>query len=175
MLEQNTLILQPQTNSSTFSWRIFDVTQETELGYAQQVIEGNAWLRWWTKPHYHIHESDDEPLVFTMQQGWAWVARWDVTDAEDRFIGRIRGDVIFDRRLTYLARLDWDEETQSGLFLDAQQQELATFERENQSWRLTFSSEDLHNPFVRMLLLAAGLGRLPLTLKEAIAANHVTS
>ena len=171
MLEQSVLLIMPEAERVT----ICDVTDENVLGFAKLQPYQNLWQRLIARPVWKIHESDDEPLLFTMSQGWGWTPRWKVVDADDRPVGTIRGRELIDRRLSRVASLSWHESSQTGVFLDSREREIALIESCNMSWRLIFSGENLESPFVRMLLLATVIGHMPLLQSATGAVTHASS
>ena len=137
---------------------IIDPITEAALGFAsRRRTRGRfAWLRAWGPPVIEVHESDDEPLLFTMRRGWGFGRRWRVEDAEGTSVGRVVGPFLLDRRERPLAVLRRPEARRAS-YRDAQGGELAATEVGDEGIRLTFRPDGEGNPFVKMLLLAATL------------------
>ena len=160
MLEQSSLLLRPCPAGDGPALRrvgVLDPLTETVLGFAiRRRARGRlAWLRSWAPPVVEVHESDDEPLVFTMRRGWGFGRRWRVEDAEGTSVGRVVGPFLLDRRERPLAFRRPEAERAS--YRDPQGSELATTETGDEGIRLTFRPDGEGNPFVKMLLLAATL------------------
>jgi hypothetical protein len=161
MLEQPALLLRPCAAGDHPAPRrvgIIDPITEVALGFAsRRRARGRlAWLRAWGPPVIEVHESDDEPLLFTMRRGWGFGRRWRVEDAEGTSVGRVVGPFLLDRRERPLAHFRRSE-AGTASYKDVHGREIAATAAGDEGVRLTFRPDGEGNPFVKMLLLAATL------------------
>lgn len=152
MLESPTLLLRPWlTDPASLTERcwIVDPTSTELLGSAVR-RRAPRWNRWFRRPLVSVFESDDEPLLLTLRQGWPPWPSWSVRDAEDRLVGTVRQRQLLNadgQPLGILAEDNYRDD----------HSELALLEYEEEAVRLTFRLGRANNPFVRMVLLAAAL------------------
>ena len=161
MLEQPALLLRPgdADGAAPVCRRVTVVDPATgePLGSARR--HGGrgrlAWLRWWEPPLLRVHESDDEPLLMTLRQGWG--TRWLVQDADGIVVGRLRRNVLLDRRDQEVAVLRRAPDRAESVYEGPEQRPLAVTAAVAGGVRLTFLPEAPDSPFLRMVLLAAAL------------------
>jgi hypothetical protein len=114
------------------------------------------WLRFLWPAQLAVHESDDEPLLFTAQKLWTPWPRWTVLDADLRTIGTIRSPWLFDSQRRRVAKMDWRATRRDLRFLAEAGQELAVLSGEEERF-LRFHDNVLDEPFLKMLVLAGAL------------------
>jgi hypothetical protein len=154
MLEQPHLLLRPWQPDGARGRRLDILGPQGEpVGLARSPPRGRwSWLRWWDRPVVTVHESEDEPLLCTLSQGFG--RRWSVHDADGQEVGRLAGPFLINASNQQVA-----VQRRSGpcsRYLDSRRRELARAEADG-GVRLMFGEEGPGNPFVRMLLLAAAL------------------
>jgi hypothetical protein len=149
MLEQRELLLQPRSGAGLQT--IADPQTGSAIGLVRWA-EGSdrPWWRWLGATHLSVYEADEEPLVFTVRRSWGPWRRTEVCDADERRIGTFSGGAVRDSRGRTLALVE------RGLFLGRSGEELARLTSGPEGARLLFQ-EELRDPFLKMLVLAAAL------------------
>ena len=148
------------------SWRV--------VGVAYRVNARSRWRRWGQGPVIEVHESDDEPLLFTIHRlGWFSEAA-EVRDADGRAIGLVRGltragagpdrlpaGLVIDSSGCTIALFfrRSGSRCEEGGFMSTDGVELAGAGHRPEGITLTFAESIGTQPFLRMLLLAALVGR----------------
>src|SRR5205085_1385714 len=91
MLELPSLVLSGwlranQPDSAHHGWhRLISDENGAPLGVALwRPLAAPRWLDWALPPRVAVHESDDEPLLFTAQRVWIPLPKWEVRDADSR-------------------------------------------------------------------------------------------
>src|SRR5262245_21838674 len=108
-------------------------------------LDAPPWRGWLLGPTLAVHETGDEPLVFTVSRRLSLLPRWDVHEAEGELVGTVGGRWAVDRWEQPVLRLDPD-----GTFRSVNRQVLGSWD----GTRLTFAAEVAHEPLARMLMLA---------------------
>jgi hypothetical protein len=153
MLEQRVLLLLPACDSATRA--IVSADSGAPQGFAQWRPRKGAW--WRLRPAVlAVHEDEDAPLLFTVRR-WLALLPWrEVRDAEGRRIGFLFGKWLSNRLGRRLARVERLDEG-AYAFRQPNGRLLGEVRLGPEGARLTFASEVEHEPFVKMLLLAAAL------------------
>jgi len=158
MLEQSELLLRPWTVEPARRLAISAPNSATVLGFARRRHEGQ-WWSWLRRFVVEIRETEDEPLVMTLQRGRIWRGNWEVADAEETPIGRIHGTLLVSDFGDELGQWRWTKRDGKALIVRGSQSVLARAERSEKGVLLTFDPLT-HSPFARMLLLAATLAHM---------------
>ena len=116
---------------------------------------GSWWARWLVGPVLEVHEQEDEPLLFTVRRCWSFAARYLVCDADDVPVGELDRSQLLDRlgRLFSVRR----REGERLVFRTSTGCPVAEAEAVEETVRLSFHAAVEHQPFAKMLLLAAVL------------------
>jgi hypothetical protein len=158
MLEHASLFLLPwHARGDRRAW-ILDPRSSAPLGFVcRRRRKGPfAWLCWWRRTFLAIHESEDEPLLLTIQPSFGPWKAWLVRDADDHLVGQIWGHRLHDGIKDPLAVLHPGERGAAS-YRSVGHEDLAVMAREEDGVRLTFLMEEGSSPFVKMVLLAAAL------------------
>jgi hypothetical protein len=175
MLEQPSLLLRrwihsvdvvwPKTRVQSAGWVrvIVDPTSERQHGFA-------AWdtglfaacFGWLGRKKIQVFESEDESLLMTLLRPWGPLRAWEVLDAEERCVGRLFRDVVYDGYGTRLAAMTPTADgTETALLADAGVV-LATWQDiPGHGCYFRFGESVDKNPFVRMVVLAGVLALPP--------------
>jgi hypothetical protein len=108
-------------------------------------LDTPPWRGWLLGPTLAVHETGDEPLVFTVSRRLSLLPRWDVHEAEGELVGIVGGRWAVDRWEQPVLRLEPD-----GTFRSAQRRVLGSWD----GTRLRFTPEVIDEPLARMLMLA---------------------
>ncbi len=122
-------------------------------------------------PVLEVHETEDEPLVFTIHRGWALAGRWQVYDADRRSVGKLLFGPGSPIRAYLRAQNGTELMVERGKRGVEAEMRLLAFQRApHELWeevgkvtrcqeglRLIFAPEVEGEPFTKMLLLAAVL------------------
>lgn len=114
---------------------------------------GSGWWRGW--PVLEVREVFDTPLVFTVCRT-GLLPRWQVCEAEGDCVGYLGRSAVFDRwgRIVLTRQVTAGQ----GLLRDAlDRSDLARWTRGEAGVTLTFLPLARHDPYVKMMLLAAVL------------------
>jgi hypothetical protein len=114
------------------------------------------WLRFLWVPFFAVHESDDEPLLFTARRVWSPRPSWEVNDAEQHCVGGLRPPWVVDAEGRTIARIERAAGATGTIFRGPGGEELASLQG-NEERLLRFGCGVAAEPFVKMLLLAAAL------------------
>src|SRR5438270_10365669 len=96
MLELQSLLLQPWTTASGRRPRgaaaraVVDPATGQPLGLARAPDGTGPWWRRLTQPTLAVYETEDESLLFTVHRAWPLARRWEVRDADGRWLGAFR-------------------------------------------------------------------------------------
>src|SRR5262245_2726965 len=126
------------------------------LGFVAQVPSGPRWLRWLTRPHLEVYETEDASLLCTVSAA-GWGRRLHaVRDSEGRHVGTVRQWLLFDAagRLLAQGRAAVDGATR---FVSPAGLELGAVAPCEDGTLLTLLPAVDGDPFARMLLLGATL------------------
>jgi hypothetical protein len=125
------------------------------VGYASIRQEGGWWR--WLCPVLAIHEDEDQPLVFTVCRRLTLLTRRLVLDAEGEVVGTLAWPWLLDRDDMPLVAAQ-PGAASAGTFRTIAGDLLAAWDQEpGGALRLDFHARVRHDPFVKMLLLAAVL------------------
>jgi hypothetical protein len=177
MLEYPTLLLLPWASSRRL---ILDAASDTPVGFVW--VRPPGWGRWLSRQGqlgriWEIHETEDEPLLCTLQRSWWSARRWVVADADGHEIGRLqrRGSlsatpsgafvavtevgVPVDHGIQIQDRLGqvWVLRPDQSSPLQSLPPHLGTLRRCEKGWHLAFAGSWETDPFTKMLFLAAGV------------------
>jgi hypothetical protein len=147
LLEQPILLIRP----AGLPGRLLLETPTAAVGFA-------TWQRgcWVWRPALRAHEQEQAPLVFTVRRRGLLLRRWEVSDADDDFIGVAGARCILDRwsRPAMVVRADG---IQGGRILGTQGELLAEWSACEAGVELRLHPLVQHDPFAKMLVLAAVL------------------
>lgn len=117
---------------------------------------------WWSpgldlpgRTSVQFHEHDDEPLLCTLHRPRVELPWYEVYDAQPHRVGRILGAVLLDREGRFFA-LCVPRFGDGTAVISLEGQVLAWFYQVEEGICLTFAPVVQGEPFVKMLLLAAG-------------------
>jgi hypothetical protein len=152
MLEHAVLLLAPPKGSN----RAILAPDGAPLGSARWRPRKGPW--WRLRPAVlAVHEHEDEPLLFTVRRRWPLLPWREVRDAEGRRVGYLFGARISDRLGRRLARAQTILATGAREIRHRDGRALAELEASPEGVRLTFAPVVEHDPFAKMLLVAAAL------------------
>jgi hypothetical protein len=154
MLECQSLRLErfPGTAEPTH-WRILESDRQCEMGVARHLPRLH-WRQWLSAPTIEVLESEDEALLFTLDRYWGLHPTWLIRDADQRLVGRLRGESAWEADGRFLGQ--WRQDEHRRWFMAAGR-ELAELQfPDSRTVTLTFRDD---NPFTRMILLADVLRR----------------
>jgi hypothetical protein len=161
MLEHPALLLRPWATPDAATVRgrvrtILDAATAEPLGFAAEQPRARGWLSRLARPSLAVHETDDEPLVFTIHPIWSWTPGWEVRDADEHCVGVVNGSSLQDfagRRVALRVR----DTSGPPRFVNGKGEEIATLAVQESEVILRFAENFGGNPFAKMLLLTAAL------------------
>jgi hypothetical protein len=167
MLEHATLLLLPWSESPekratgrgrTRTRAILDAVSGRPLGFARRCYSALPWgLGWLARPVVEVHESEDASLLLTLHgPGWL-LGGWEVLDADDHRVGRLRGSAVLDCLGRPLARVSSEPGGNTLRFLTSSGCASSILAPSSAGAQLTFAQDLMGDPFAKMLLLAAAL------------------
>jgi hypothetical protein len=175
MLEQPSLLLRPWVHSLEVVWPknkvqgagwlriIADPATDRPLGFAAWETAGlSAWLAWLGRKKIQVFESEDESLLMTLYRPWGLMRMWEVLDAEERRVGRLFRDAIFDGYGSRLATMSVTADGSEMVLRATTGTVLGTWQDiPGQGCFFRFGEALDGNPFVRMVTLAGVLALPP--------------
>jgi len=117
--------------------------------------QGRVLWRGWPWSALGVHEQEQGPLVFTVRRLLSVAPRREVRDADGELVGVLAGRRVLDRWRRPAMRLRRDGK--GGQLLDGQGQPLAAWSDGPGGARLELFPPVWHDPFAKMLILAAFL------------------
>jgi hypothetical protein len=152
LLEQTVLLVRPLDPSGR---RMLLAETSQPVGFACWSGQ-RPWWRRWLRPVLAVHEHEEQPLVFTVQRSLTLLPKRDVLDAENERVGVMALPWLLDRWGRPIVEV---RQVQRGKceFLGAERQVLGEWSVVGEALRLEFKPAVQHDPFVKMLLLAAVL------------------
>jgi hypothetical protein len=127
------------------------------LGFAR-VLSALSWWSWLTRKTLQVFETEDASLLMTVYRPWGLRRTWEVHDAEERRVGFIYRDGLWESSGARLAATQWTAANGGGRFVSPAGSELATFEPgQQEGMRLVFHPALEGKPFARLTVLAAVL------------------
>jgi hypothetical protein len=103
-----------------------------------------------------VHESDDEPLLFTIHKQWTPWPRWIVQDADLRTVGTVGLPWLFDPQRRRVGKMDRSVSGGEIRVLADNGQHLADLSGHEEKL-LRFYENAMDDPFLKMLVLAGAL------------------
>ncbi len=160
MLELSCLVIgpwKPPGPQKRHHWyrTLRDASSGAEAGVAIWQSSGLRWLRFLWPVQLAVHESEDEPLLFTVQKLWTPWPRWTVQDADLRTVGTVGPPWLFDPQRRRVGKMESNARGDLH-FLAAEGQELAVLSG-NEERQLRFKETVMDEPFLKMLVLAGAL------------------
>jgi hypothetical protein len=159
MLEHDALVLRPwsafgrSTPPPTPFWALLEPSSLDLVGLVRrEPCRGSFFNRLLSRPHTAIHESDDEPLVCTIQRSWHFQISWEVRDAEGQPVGQFTSGVL---RGSQNRRWRVHRRAEGCAFGGDDGPALAEWIARDSDRVLTFSLASREDPLARMLALAA--------------------
>lgn len=158
MLEQRSLLVRAGNTDAVHSSTrtILEPDSARFLGQAAYYKRPEGWLGWLRGETIKVYETEDASLLMTVSRPWVFSRTWEVRDAEDRRVGIIYRNRLWDARGERLFAV---EATSASLrFRNTAGREAASAQlREGNDWLLTFHEVSEGNPFARMAILAKAL------------------
>lgn len=115
---------------------------------------GASWLFWLRRIRLDVFETEDIAHLVSLTRSWTLLPFWDVSDAEDRYVGRVYPKAIVSDAGHTLGLLE--PHGDGGRIVEPAGKTLVTFgPNEGGATQIAFTAPA--NPFLRMLLLAAVL------------------
>jgi len=124
------------------------------LGLARSA-SAHAWWSWLTRKTLQVFETEDASLLMTVYRPRGLRRTWEVYDAEERRVGFIYRDGLWESSGVRLAKIERNPAGGSGRFMSPSEAELATFELRPDGILLVFKPALAGKPFARMTVLAA--------------------
>jgi hypothetical protein len=162
MLEEPELLIcpwaaEPGPRSTAIRKRLIRLPATSRfLGFAR-AAPALSWWSWLTRRTLQVFETEDASLLMTLYRPWALRRTWEVRDAEERHVGFIYRNGLWDSAGARLAGTQWAAVNGAGRFLSPTGSELAAFEPGQDGIRLVFHPVLEGKPFARMTVLAAVL------------------
>lgn len=164
MLELSSLLLQwwtplpnvPPSTEPILGRLILNPADGVTVGIVRQRPIVPSWKFWRPQAGFDVFETDDHPLLFSVQRIWALGRFCDVRDAEGHLVGRFDRGRVQDAYGWGWAAVERDPRQRMLGFRD-RAQELAALTTAGSGEILVFRAALGENPFSRMLLLAAAL------------------
>ncbi len=158
MLEQPLLLLRRWHAQVPGRSLVLNPRSLAPLGFVCRCVPNGllARLCWW-RSCLAVHESEDEPLLLTIEPALGLSPTWLVREAEGHVVGRIRGRSLVDIAGLPLAGLRATARSGVSVYQSPDGVDLAAVERDEEGVRLGFRPGTADNPFVRMVLLSAAL------------------
>jgi hypothetical protein len=151
LLEQETLVLRHADDGR----RLLHAATGEPVGFARRRPGG--LLFGWPGPTLEVREQEESPLVCTVRRTLSLWPRHEVRDAEGELVGVLAGALVLDRWLRAALRVRAQEG--GGQFLDGHGRVAARWADTRGERRLELLPEVQHDPFAKMLVLAAVLVR----------------
>jgi len=127
------------------------------LGLARSA-SAHAWWSWLTRKTLQVFETEDASLLMTVYRPRGLRRTWEVYDAEERRVGFIYRDGLWETSGARLATTEQNPAGGGGRFINPTGAELASFElRHEEGILLAFKPGLEGKPFARMTVLAAVL------------------
>src|SRR3989442_1497365 len=98
MLEQRSLLLTaPSADGENASTRnIVEPDSARFLGQAAYAERGRSWFGWLRGETIKVYETEDASLLMTVSRPWVFSRTWEVRDAEDRRVGIVYANRLWD-------------------------------------------------------------------------------
>ena len=175
MLEQSSFFLKPWLHAATTDW---PETAPQKAGWSRTIMHPTtlqplgcaAWddagisrlFHYLGRRRIHVFESEDQSLLMTLCKPWGFSTTWEVLDAEQRLVGRLYRDTVYDGYGAILARMTQDSDGAAWQWHGADGAVLATWrDLPGQGCYFRFEAALDPNPFVRMATLAGVLALPP--------------
>jgi hypothetical protein len=113
---------------------------------------------WWMRPSWwqlEVYEEDQSPLLCTIWRPLALFPRYEVRDAEEELVGLLAGRYVLDR--WHRCLMTFRPNSEGGLYLGENNALVASWTTSPSEARLKWCEMVHHDPFAKMLLLAAVL------------------
>jgi hypothetical protein len=153
MLEHDALILTPSADSGCL---ILQPNSGKQVGAVRPAPTGRGFLfRCFARPYLAIYESEDEPLLCTLNRLFRLREVWELRDADGHLVGKLTRAALSGqagRRFTRALSPDRREVR----FIDSRGQVAASLSSQEERV-LTFGVESKCDPFTRMLILGSAL------------------
>jgi hypothetical protein len=175
MLEQPSLLLRPWIHSFEIAWpkthvqgsgwvrAIVNPTTERDLGFAAWGSGGMpGWLAWLGRKRIQVFEGEDASLLLALYRTWGLVRLWDVFDAEERRVGHVERDAVYDNFGARLATMCVAVDDSESVLRGEDGLVLATWQQiPGQGCYFRFGDVAANSPFIRMAALAGVLALPP--------------
>ena len=154
MLEQDELLIHPRDERGR---RLIVAGSSGEVvGHATRMPAAGWWGELLYPVVMAVHESGDEPLLFTLRRAWLLSAWYEIREAEEQRVGRVLGPVIQNGSLIPCAYHHQEQEGTARIE-NVQGDVLARLERHKLGHYLVYEPTLRDDPFLKMLLLASAL------------------
>jgi hypothetical protein len=175
MLEQASLLLRPWIHSFEATWprnpvagfgwvrAIVNPSTDRALGFAAWDGGGFfGWLAWLGRKRIRVFESDDQSLLMILYRSWGLARRWEVVDAEERRVGHLYREAIYDGFGVKLATVCVTTDGSDSVLRGEEGIILASWQDiPGQGCYFRFGETTADNPFLRMASLAGALALPP--------------
>jgi hypothetical protein len=174
MLEQPSLMLRPWIHSFEVAWpkamvqgaawvrHVVCPATDRPLGFAAWDTAGlPGLLAWLGRKRIQVFESEDESLLMTLYRPWGFLRTWDIFDAEERRVGHLVRDVLYDGYGARMATMSSANDGSDSAWRDEEGVVLATWQDIPGQGRYFRFNEADANPFLRMAALAGVLALPP--------------
>ncbi len=175
MLEQPSLLLRPWIHSFELAWpkskvqgagwmrTIVEPTTECSVGFAGWDTTGlSALLAWLGRRKIQVFETEDESLLMTLRRPCGVLRMWEVEDAEERRVGHVFRETIYDAYGSRLATMTTPTDGSETMLLGEAGVLLGSWQDiPGQGRYLRFGEACENNPFIRMVALAGVLAQPP--------------
>lgn len=144
----------PTTHHPLLTATIVDAESGQYLGYAAFRDRRQAgWFAWLRGESIKVFETEDASLLMTLYRRWALSRTWEVCDADDRRVGIIYRDGLWNAKGDRLAVVHDPQATQPGRFVSPDGQPVAFVEERGQNEVLLTFTEPQRDPFAKMTIL----------------------
>lgn len=164
MLEHPSLLLRTQISTGKgWTRSIVEPDSGRFLGQATCGDKTKGWFAWLRGETIRVFETEDASLLMTLFRPWAFSRTWEVRDADDRRVGLVYRNELWNARGERLFVVQESSANPSLCFLDPTRREAATLQlRDAGEMLLTFHEVSEGDPFARMTILGKALLWRPL-------------
>src|SRR5260370_41537460 len=153
MLEHSELLVRRMDSG----WDIVEPDTGRPLGIVRPRLVHSRWgLGWLKRTAFDVYESEDEPLVFTVRQLWAFAPKWEICDADGHRVAFVKRGQILDAFGRPWATL---ESTADSIEFRAGDRQFALARHTAGGLHIDFAADLQDHPLTKMSLFGAGLAK----------------